>query len=170
MEPTKQEADLISYIRELAFDDLLDATSGINEEARRQLAMSDVKTKEGDFRNAHEFKEGAKRLGKLSELLGYSNADYRKHIDPDEDANSSNMNMTPVQSSMIQAVGYNVLDNVLFIQFKNRKVISYLGVTSEEYEDLMAAESIGKHYNKFIKGRYEGHPEQGETDAGNSPA
>lgn len=39
----------------------------------------------------------------------------------------------------------------LYIKFKNSKTFYYLDVTQEEYGRLINAESIGKHFNQFIK-------------------
>jgi maleate cis-trans isomerase len=61
------------------------------------------------------------------------------------------MKMTPVTSSNIAAMWYDLEKSELYIKFKNNKKFTYLGVTQEEYGRLINAESIGKHFNQFIK-------------------
>lgn len=61
------------------------------------------------------------------------------------------MKMTPVTSSNIAAIGYHQPFTALFVEFKNGKTFSYSDVSPEEHAELMAAESIGKHFNQFIK-------------------
>jgi hypothetical protein len=61
------------------------------------------------------------------------------------------MKMTPVTSSNIAAIGYDLICTELVVQFKNGKTFYYLEVSQEEHAALMAAESVGKHFNQFIK-------------------
>lgn len=61
------------------------------------------------------------------------------------------MKMTPVTSSNIAAIGYDLAHTELAVQFKNGKTFYYLEVSPEEHAELMAAESVGKHFNQFIK-------------------
>jgi hypothetical protein len=61
------------------------------------------------------------------------------------------MKMTPVTSSNIAAMWYDLEKSELYIKFKNSKTFCYLYVTQEEYGRLINAESIGKHFNQFIK-------------------
>lgn len=82
MKMTKQETALISYVRGLCFDDLLDATDGILTKAS-DADISALKNKEsGNTYNYNAFKERSKILEQLAELLGDANADYRVHITP----------------------------------------------------------------------------------------
>ena len=83
MEVTKQERELIEFIRELSFDDLLDATFGITAEGEKALESSKLKLANGDLYNERAFRKRYEDLEKLAELLGDSNVDYRRHIDPD---------------------------------------------------------------------------------------
>lgn len=64
------------------------------------------------------------------------------------------MQKTPVTSSNIEAVGYD--PGLLRIWFKNGSAFDYAGVTPEEYESLIQAGSIGKHFNAEIKSKYTG--------------
>jgi hypothetical protein len=61
------------------------------------------------------------------------------------------MKMTPVTSSNIAAMWYDLEKSELYIKFKNSKTFCYLDVSQEEYGRLINAESIGKHFNQFIK-------------------
>lgn len=59
------------------------------------------------------------------------------------------MEMTKVESSNIEAIGYET--DVLYIQFKTGDLYSYSPVTEEMYNELMAAESKGKYFAANIK-------------------
>ena len=61
------------------------------------------------------------------------------------------MKMTAVKSSNINAIGYAKDSQNLHVEFKNGKRFFYKEVTAEEYAKLMAADSVGKHFNQFIK-------------------
>ncbi|AHK11674.1 KTSC domain-containing protein [Shewanella sp. phage 1/41] len=67
------------------------------------------------------------------------------------------MKMTPVTSSNIASIGYDLVCTELVVQFKNGKTFYYLEVSPEEHAALMAAESAGKHFNQFIKAVKVGH-------------
>lgn len=60
--------------------------------------------------------------------------------------------MTPVKSSNIKAIGYDVEKLILNVEFKNGKTFGYKYISSPEYEALVNAESVGKHFNQFVKG------------------
>lgn len=59
---------------------------------------------------------------------------------------------TPVTSSMIASVGHE--GDVLEIEFTNGKVYRHAGVSRQHFEALRNAESIGKHYNATIRGKF----------------
>jgi hypothetical protein len=61
------------------------------------------------------------------------------------------MEMTAVSSSNIAAVGYDFDSATLRIQFLHGGVYDYQGVSSEVYDELMAAGSKGQYFDKFIK-------------------
>jgi hypothetical protein len=63
--------------------------------------------------------------------------------------------MLPVNSSMATSVGYDSEEQVLQVEFYNGTIYQYSGVEAETWEDLQAADSIGKFFNQEIKGRYE---------------
>ena len=61
------------------------------------------------------------------------------------------MKMTPVKSSNIESVGYDELNLTLHVEFKNGKTFAYKNVYANEYNELLNADSVGKHFNQFIK-------------------
>lgn len=65
-----------------------------------------------------------------------------------------NIEMIPVTSSNIEAVGYNILTETLYVQFKGGKVYSYEKVPQTVYLSLMSTDSVGKYFNQFIKNQY----------------
>jgi len=64
------------------------------------------------------------------------------------------MERTSVSSSNIGAVGYEAETNTLEVEFLNGSVYQYAGVSVDEYEAMMNADSKGKYLNANIKGRY----------------
>jgi hypothetical protein len=63
------------------------------------------------------------------------------------------MNMIPVSSSNLVAVGYNPSNQELTIQFYSG-VYTYIGVPVSVYNGLMAAPSKGSYHHRYIKKRY----------------
>jgi hypothetical protein len=84
------------------------------------------------------------------------------------------MQLTPVISSNIAAVGYDIVQNVLLIQFHGKTTTyPYHGVTVELYEEMMKSGSVGSFYAKNIKGRFPNEPlpkEGGTENEGNVQA
>lgn len=62
------------------------------------------------------------------------------------------MNMIPVSSSNLSAVGYE--NNTLYVVFHNGSLYSYAGVPRHIYEGLMSAPSHGKYLATYVKGTY----------------
>lgn len=79
MTVTKQEKELIEFVRTLCFEDLLDATSGIYSEEEQTKVRALKCKEEGKYYNAEGFKERAENLNKLAGLLADANKDYREH-------------------------------------------------------------------------------------------
>jgi hypothetical protein len=65
------------------------------------------------------------------------------------------MNRFPVISSNIKSIGYDGLNGILEVEFHSKSVYSYEKVGIHTFKQLMAAESQGKYFNKFIKGHFE---------------
>ena len=58
----------------------------------------------------------------------------------------------PVKSSLIRAVSYE--GDTLEIEFVGGGTYQYFNVPLMEYEALMAAPSVGKHFTSRIKGKF----------------
>jgi hypothetical protein len=61
----------------------------------------------------------------------------------------------PVDSSVIAAIGYDAPRALLEIEFRTGKVYAYSDVPPAAHEALLAAESIGRHFNLEIRDRYD---------------
>jgi hypothetical protein len=64
------------------------------------------------------------------------------------------MEMKPVDSSNIAAVGHDPATGTLAVAFRDGNLYHYDGVSSEAHAALMQAESIGKHFHAHIKGAH----------------
>jgi hypothetical protein len=67
------------------------------------------------------------------------------------------MDMKPVKSSNVQAVGYDPASRTMRVQF-NSGTYDYADVAPEKHADLMAADSLGKHLHAHFKGQHETTP------------
>lgn len=82
VEINAHEGNLVEFIRTLEFEDLLDAVTGLYDEAKKAKEKSyTCRSVRPD--QSEGFEERARRLEKLAELLGLANADYRYHILPE---------------------------------------------------------------------------------------
>jgi len=63
------------------------------------------------------------------------------------------VNRQTVNSSNIVSIGYNPINRILEIEFKNG-VYQYNGISSEIYEKLMNSPSKGKFFYSFIRDKY----------------
>lgn len=63
--------------------------------------------------------------------------------------------LTSVQSSMLQAFGYDAASQTLAVRFGPGKVHHYVGVPADTAEALAKSESIGKGFNALIRGKFE---------------
>lgn len=61
------------------------------------------------------------------------------------------MKLTPVKSSNINAIGHDKAASELYVEFKNGKTFIYKDVSQTDALKLFQAESVGKHFNQFIK-------------------
>ena len=59
-----------------------------------------------------------------------------------------------VMSSVLVNIEYNKKDKLLFITFKSGKTYVYYNVPEEVWKAFKDAESKGKFFNKYIKGRF----------------
>ena len=68
-----------------------------------------------------------------------------------------------VESSQIQAIGHDAETNTLAVRFKTWKgepssLYHYANVTAEDFAAFKGAESIGKHFGRYIKPFPEKYP------------
>lgn len=61
------------------------------------------------------------------------------------------MNMVPVSSSNLRAVGYDAATQTLRVAFISSGVYEYSGVPSSVHAGLMAASSHGSYFDAHIK-------------------
>ncbi|MEW6214855.1 MAG: KTSC domain-containing protein [Nitrospirota bacterium] len=66
--------------------------------------------------------------------------------------------LIPVESSMIQAVGYNPKTRILEVVFNSGRTYRYEDVPLEVYKELMAADSKGRYMRSEIIGVYPDYP------------
>lgn len=71
------------------------------------------------------------------------------------------MELTKVNSSNLNAIGYDPTTKKLRVEFRNSKdarmpgrVYEYANVSLDKHTALMGAESIGAHFSKHIKGHH----------------
>lgn len=62
--------------------------------------------------------------------------------------------MTPVDSSNLQAVGYDADSRELHVRFLNNDTYVYSDVPEELHQELLRAPSKGSFLNRAIKGTY----------------
>lgn len=65
------------------------------------------------------------------------------------------MDRAPVDSSAIASIGYAPEDQLLEVEFCSGRVYQYLDVPAAEHENLIAADSIGRWFNKHIRELYD---------------
>ena len=64
------------------------------------------------------------------------------------------MEMTHVESSNIEAVGYDEDSSTLQVEFKNGGTYQYFDVPEHVFEGLRDADSVGRYLASTIKGSY----------------
>lgn len=64
------------------------------------------------------------------------------------------MNRTPVQSSNIASVGYDLETLTMEVEFLNGNVYQYFDVPEAVFHGIMTAESAGRFLNAQVKGIY----------------
>lgn len=66
------------------------------------------------------------------------------------------MKVQKVDSSMIKKVGHDILTNTGWIKYHNGRIYEYKNVAREDMDTLATAESVGKHFHKHFRPKYEG--------------
>lgn len=81
------------------------------------------------------------------------------------------MEMQTVQSSNINAIGFDANTGTMMIRFTNNKTYKYEGVKPEEFEAFAKSESKGRHFAAMIRPKFTGtvHVEQEATENTSSP-
>jgi hypothetical protein len=67
------------------------------------------------------------------------------------------MELVTVESSMINAVGYDAAAQELVVVFNSGKTYRYTGVPQTVYADLLAADSKGQYMRACVIGVYPDH-------------
>jgi hypothetical protein len=62
--------------------------------------------------------------------------------------------LTPVESSNIAAIGYDEKQSTLAVKFNNGAIWHYGGVAKGSYESLMTAASKGSYFARNIKPKH----------------
>jgi hypothetical protein len=65
------------------------------------------------------------------------------------------MERMPVQSSLVQSVGYDPTSAVLEVELHNGKIYQYRDVPRSVFDGLMASSSKGDYFNANIRTKYE---------------
>ncbi len=66
----------------------------------------------------------------------------------------SRIHREPVKSTSLAAVGYSKRLQILEIEFRTGAIFRYEGVPASVYRRLIIAESKGRFYRLFIRGKY----------------
>jgi len=61
------------------------------------------------------------------------------------------MNMQPVESSQIHAVGYDAETKTLRVSFKSDGVYDYADVPEQMHADMLAAKSVGSFFHAHVR-------------------
>jgi len=64
----------------------------------------------------------------------------------------NDIEMKPVESSNIAAVGHDAARKVMRIQFSNGGLYDYHNVSAEQHQALLKAKSVGGHFHKHFRG------------------
>ncbi|MEA3203522.1 MAG: hypothetical protein QOI63_1197 [Thermoplasmata archaeon] len=64
------------------------------------------------------------------------------------------MRRKAVASSSLRSVGYDARRRVLEVEFEGGAVYRYEDVPEARHAALLAAESLGSYFNRFVRDRY----------------
>ncbi len=64
------------------------------------------------------------------------------------------MQVQPVESSVIRAVGYDAGSRTLQVEFSSGAVYQYFDVPPEEHAALLRAESLGRYFREHVRDSY----------------
>lgn len=66
------------------------------------------------------------------------------------------MNHIDVKSSIIKSIGYDSNTNTMEVNFHKTGIYTFNKVTEQDFLGFINADSVGSHFNKYIKGNYNG--------------
>jgi len=66
--------------------------------------------------------------------------------------------MQAVDSSNIEAVGYDSEEREIYIRFLDGRTYAYGDTDESTFEELLSADSIGSYFNRVIKPNYPCRP------------
>jgi hypothetical protein len=61
------------------------------------------------------------------------------------------MDRTPIDSTTLASAGYDTAACLLELEFRGGAIYRYLSVPASLYRDLLAADSKGRFFNRFIR-------------------
>lgn len=61
------------------------------------------------------------------------------------------MEREPVSSSLVESVGYDPDEEMLEVELKNGRVYQYLEVPESTFQEFLAADSLGRYFNRHIR-------------------
>lgn len=64
--------------------------------------------------------------------------------------------LQPVESSNLEAIGYDPASRTLAVKFKNGTLYHYADVPASVWEGLQGASSAGRFYSAMIRGTFTG--------------
>ena len=64
------------------------------------------------------------------------------------------MQVIPVESTALSAVGYDQARELLRVEFCRRAIYHYFGVPAALHQGLLGASSKGSYFNRAIRGRF----------------
>lgn len=64
------------------------------------------------------------------------------------------MERTPVESSQLKSIGYDLEGGILEVEFKGGGVYRYSGVSPITHLELIQAGSVGKYFGQHIRGKF----------------
>lgn len=65
------------------------------------------------------------------------------------------MPYTTLTSSNLRGVDYDPASQILTVDFHSGNTMRYANVPQSEVDALCSADSVGKHFNQFIKSSYD---------------
>jgi hypothetical protein len=64
------------------------------------------------------------------------------------------MDREKVSSSMFTSIGYDENTQTIELEFSNGKIYQHSNVSVKVFTEFKNAQSLGKFYNQFIKGKF----------------